>query len=351
MSLSLAAESRHKGLYETQFWTRASSSTGPTLQCLAPLLFPEPLPAISFINRGDVLRVRADGGPAPAQLNVHELQFLRKASGNPRLSLSSTRGKESFSLAELGGTVIPLFNGELLCLVQPGGSERSLSRPSSRAHSRPPGSRPPSGIIENGVVSEKPIGRQPSIRVKSGASSGLDRKASLARRNSLPTLSQRSSVVISEHPPDSVVRVVVQAGTMERLVEVLAHGLPGITVSIADDNGEMPLREGKQREIRMDKTEFSLVWWKVFRSFITPANFFEVQLTFIYSSSYTEQFTLVSRPFRNDLRRPEVTPSTSSKLLLFVKRSWKSLVTGCRMVEAHKTSWTTQHFTMLSSPS
>lgn len=276
MSLSLAAESRHQGLYETHFWTRSSSSSGPTLQQIAPLLFPEPLPSISLVNRGDVLRFRPDGSPAPAQLNVDAIQFLRNPRGRERASFNSSRGKESFPFADLGNTIIPLFNGELLCLVQPGGNESSLSRPSSRAHSRPPSSRPPSTIIENAPVTDKPVGRTPSIRVKPSTSSGLDRKMSLARRSSLPALSQRNSIVIPEHPPDSVVRVVIQAGTTERLVEVLAHGLPGVSVSIADDNGEMPLREGKQREIRMDRAEFSSVWWKVFRSFMTSASFFEV---------------------------------------------------------------------------
>ena len=105
----------------------------------------------------------------------------------------------------------------------------------------------------------------------------MDRKASLARRSSLPSISQRASVVLQEHPSERPVRVVVKAGTLERLVEVLAHGLPGISVSIADDNGEMPLREGVARDIRLDRSDFASIWWNVYRSFVTPLVFFEVR--------------------------------------------------------------------------
>jgi hypothetical protein len=68
----------------------------------------------------------------------------------------------------------------------------------------------------------------------------------------------------------------VQAGTLNNLVNILVHGLENISVSVADDNGEMTLREGKTRELALDKVEFARVWWNVFRSFLTPLVFFEV---------------------------------------------------------------------------
>jgi hypothetical protein len=105
----------------------------------------------------------------------------------------------------------------------------------------------------------------------------LDRKASLARRNSLPSIAARTSLVIPEHPTERSVRVVVQAGTLERLVDILAHGLPGISVSISDDNGEMPLKDGRTRDAKLDRGDFSSIWWNVFRSFVTPLVFFEVR--------------------------------------------------------------------------
>jgi hypothetical protein len=83
-------------------------------------------------------------------------------------------------------------------------------------------------------------------------------------------------MVIPEHPTERPVRVVVQAGTLERLVDILSHGLPGISVSISDDNGEVPLKDGRTRDVKLDRGDFSSIWWKVFRSFVTPLVFFEV---------------------------------------------------------------------------
>jgi len=47
-------------------------------------------------------------------------------------------------------------------------------------------------------------------------------------------------------------------------------------VSVADDNGEMTLKEGMTRELVVDRVEFAKIWWNVFRSFVTPRAFFEV---------------------------------------------------------------------------
>ena len=60
------------------------------------------------------------------------------------------------------------------------------------------------------------------------------------------------------------------------LVKILVQGLIGVSVSVADDNGEMSLREGISRELVLDRSEFARVWWNVFRSFTAPLAFFEV---------------------------------------------------------------------------
>jgi hypothetical protein len=84
--------------------------------------------------------------------------------------------------------------------------------------------------------------------------------------------------VTTEPSTDPPLRVLVRAGTLNNLVNILVHGLENISVSVADDNGEMTLREGKTRELALDKVEFARVWWNVFRSFLTPYVFFEVSL-------------------------------------------------------------------------
>lgn len=125
---------------------------------------------------------------------------------------------------------------------------------------------------------EKSFSRSPSVRVKPG-SKGLERKPSQLRRSSLPVLSQKPSFEPADITSERPIRVVVQAGTVDRLVSVLVEGLHGVSVSVADDNGEMPLNDRKTRELRVDMHEFSRIWWSSFRSFMTPHVFFEVSAT------------------------------------------------------------------------
>ncbi len=270
MTLSLTVEPRKMGLYEPHFWTRTSNTVQATNASLVPLLFPEHLPYVSFIDRTQLLRGRLESGK---QLNVEDVRTIRSGELNFGARRRSTGGPESGPGRDIGGTVIPIFDGELILVISQG-KEVAASRPSSFVRSRPP-----SSIVESslGGSGEKSISRAPSIRVRPGSSHGLDRKASLARRNSLPSIAARTDLVIPEHPTERPVWVAVQAGTLERLVDILAHGLPGISVSIADDNGEMPLKDGRTRDAKLDRGSFSTIWWNVFRSFVTPLVFFEVR--------------------------------------------------------------------------
>ena len=273
MTLSLTTEPRKMGLYEPHFWTRSSNAVQAYANAnLVPLLFPEHLPYVSFIDRTQLLRSRLESG-GQKQLKIEDVRIIRSGEINLGARRRSFGGPDSGPGRDIGGTVIPVFDGELILLVSPG-KEVAPSRPSSFVRSRPP-----SRIVESslGGCVEKPISRAPSIRVRPGSSHGLDRKASLARRNSLPSIAARTDLVIPEHPTERPVRVVVQAGTLERLVDILAHGLPGISVSISDDNGEMPLKDGRTRDAKLDRGDFSTIWWNVFRSFVTPLVFFEVR--------------------------------------------------------------------------
>jgi hypothetical protein len=81
---------------------------------------------------------------------------------------------------------------------------------------------------------------------------------------------------MSESSSEPPLRVLVHAGTVDRLVDILIYGLQGVSVSVADDNGEMSLREGKTRDLTVNHKDFARVWWTVFRTFVTPLAFFEV---------------------------------------------------------------------------
>ncbi|KAH7912708.1 hypothetical protein BJ138DRAFT_1147682 [Hygrophoropsis aurantiaca] len=278
MSLSFAAEPRRKGLFEPYFWTYGL--TTPHIHChpLVPLLFVEPLPAVTLIDRGQVWRGRLESGPT--RINIDELQVLQglETSLKPitrslKQGSAATKSREKlFSVGDvdLRGTAIPVYDGELLLVARSDLQSNSASRPASCAPSRPP-----SSIIEGASV-DKIMSRSPSIRVKPGSSQGLERKSSLARRNSLPHISPRPNATVTEASSEKPIRVLVQAGTLDRLVNVLIHGLQGVSVAVADDNGETSLRDGKTRDLVIDQSEFARIWWHIFRSFVTPIVFFEL---------------------------------------------------------------------------
>ena len=207
---------------------------------------------------------------------MEELQQIRSLDISIRSPVrggSEPSNKEKlFSVGDvdLRGTAIPVYDGELVVVARPDKDPISPSLPASRAPSRPP-----SSVIDVSA-NEKTMTRSPSIRVKPGSSQGLERKSSVARRNSLPSISQRPNPVVTEVSSERPIRVSVQAGTLDRLVNVLIHGLQGVSVAVADDNGETSLRDGNTRDLVVDHTEFTRVWWNVFRSFVTPIVFFEV---------------------------------------------------------------------------
>lgn len=274
MSLSLAAEPRRKGLFEPYFWTRPSLNSPYTP--LIPLLFPDPLPTLTLVDRSRLIRGRIDSDTSENQYFRSLEAQLQQESGRQLHSLDDANKDFTKKLIlGQGGTVISVYDGNLLLVSQSGGFE---SAPNSRPSSKIP-SRPESSVLDHGSTTDKPtLSRNTSIRVKPNSSHGLERKTSMARRSSLPAVTHlsRSNIVTTEPSTDPPLRVLVQAGTLNNLVNILVHGLEHVSVSVADDNGEMTLREGRTRELALDKVEFARVWWNVFRSFLTPYVFFEV---------------------------------------------------------------------------
>ena len=263
MSLSLAVEPRRKGLFEPFYWTRPAIQHN--FHPLTPLLFPEPLATTTYINRSLIQRGRLDS--TASTMSIQDLQYLRELHGG--LQQKPPQDSTKVNGFDLGGTVIIVYDGELMLLVQPADNNSP-----SRASSRPP-SRPPSSVIDSPPPERSNFSRNPSVRVKPGHK-GLERKPSQLRRSSLPALSKKPSFEPADPPSERPIRVVIQAGTLDRLVTVLVEGLHGVSVSVADDNGEMPLNDKKTRELRVDMEDFCKVWWTTFRSFVTPHVFFEV---------------------------------------------------------------------------
>lgn len=168
-----------------------------------------------------------------------------------------------------GETIFRLFGGEIIVKVA---KEPQDSRPNS--------------IFDNGPTLTRKPSKALGIRVTPQAASTLERKPSAARRQSLPLLtsSRLASTEPSVNPILNAVRVVIIAGTVERLVDVLVRGLDYVTAATADDNGEMTLRDRRSRSMRLDQTEFSKTWWNTYRSFVNPDIFVMVRPQFISGS-------------------------------------------------------------------
>ncbi|EJD07051.1 uncharacterized protein FOMMEDRAFT_118141 [Fomitiporia mediterranea MF3/22] len=314
MSLSFAAEAKKKGLFAPYYWSRQASH-GP--QVLIPLMVPELLPTVALIDRAQLVRTKKLSYESSTALGdsqvVHppELQGTVEPDGHIRSGGATRHNVRGGNAFDLGGMILPVFDGELLlCVVS---SSESNSRPVSRGEGGP---------AESAISSASPS-RQPSIRVKSAAA-GLDRKSSRARRASLPALSQKSSaaaVVVVEQNGEPPLHAVVQAGTLDALVQVLIHGLDGVSVSVADDNGEMALRDKKTRAVKVDRVEFARVWWNAFRSFVSPFVLFQLLRKEFLSSS----------PPRGSASRDEIAQAIHSRqAVIRVIAEWMHLGSGAQ---------------------
>jgi hypothetical protein len=280
MSLSFATEPRRRGIFEPYFWTPTPLVQHQTHPLLA-LMMPEPLPSIALIDRAEIIRGRTEssnnGGNSAQEVAAARELLLQP---NPRSKRSSSDPVWDTTLGvtgDMGGVEITVFEGELIVTVQSFSEPSSTSQPPSRSTSRPP-----SSITDVSAV-DKTFSRSPSIRMRRAGAKGLERKPStINRRNSLPSVPSNPEELMSpQSSSERPLRVRVKAGTLERLVDVLLHGLQGVSVAFSDDNGEMPLRDGKHRDLKVDHSDFSTVWWGSFRSFVTPLVLFEVCSKFL----------------------------------------------------------------------
>ncbi|RIA95407.1 hypothetical protein C1645_802989 [Glomus cerebriforme] len=79
--------------------------------------------------------------------------------------------------------------------------------------------------------------------------------------------SPRTSIYNSDH---DALMVVVKAGTLERLVDVLINGVASYSTSVVDDNGEPPLTIGKQGQLGINSEEYLATFFSTYRSFCSP---------------------------------------------------------------------------------
>ncbi|KAJ6463735.1 hypothetical protein C8R47DRAFT_80231 [Mycena vitilis] len=102
MSLSLAAEPRSKGLFEPHYLTRAANHA--PFASVIPLHFPEVFPTSTLVDRAGLLRGRVDSDTDP-RLQRLDPERLPNQPRRDLVGLNQT------------GTVIPIYNGEVLLAV------------------------------------------------------------------------------------------------------------------------------------------------------------------------------------------------------------------------------------------
>jgi hypothetical protein len=312
-ALSFAIEPRRNRHYAPHFFrNKPPQSSHP----LAPLLFPEFMPTITMLDRtcivrGKKLSSHSHGEVAgPVEMSQEHIKAVvtrTRAFQSEGQTVGKGKGREQdvrLLGEDLGETTLTVFEGELVLKLmkeeeKKGGERtqvplsrsttmlRNVSRPASVVEEEegmmPSGLGGMMSVSQSGVLMtpsklERKPSRTPSIRAT--PSSHLERKQSVirSRRSSLPSISQRTSMVVAEASEEPPLRALVSSGSLEKLVDVLVSGLEevGMQTSPADDNGETSLREGRTRGIRVDHAEYCKIFWGVFRSFVTPMVLFEV---------------------------------------------------------------------------
>lgn len=178
MAASLAAEQRRSGFYEQLFWSRSAGTLltqlihgysqvpGPKHSTqsspLQPLQFYEPFPTLTL----------------------------------SQMEHSSTNGPDKVALAHshiLEGTVVDVYEGELLLLVPP--NQSASSRPNSQTPSSYLRLSASSTLMESDVS----LSRTPSVRARATGSQIISRKLSRSqKRSSLPSLRTSSSNIADQ---------------------------------------------------------------------------------------------------------------------------------------------------------
>ncbi|CAG8452597.1 269_t:CDS:10 [Ambispora gerdemannii] len=120
-------------------------------------------------------------------------------------------------------------------------------------------------------------GSRPQSIVESSSSSFAE---NLSKRNSFIALAHHqlspssTSLGINNtvgNNDESSLIVVVKAGTLERLLDVLINGVASYSTSVVDDNGEPPLIIAKQGQLTISSVEYMATFFATYRSFCSAS--------------------------------------------------------------------------------
>ncbi|RHZ79469.1 hypothetical protein Glove_144g105 [Diversispora epigaea] len=91
-----------------------------------------------------------------------------------------------------------------------------------------------------------------------------------SKRNSLHGVSHSPRASLHVNGEHDALMVVVKAGTLERLIDVLVNGVTAYSASVVDDNGEPPLTIGRQSQLGINSAEYTATFFSTYRSFCSP---------------------------------------------------------------------------------
>jgi hypothetical protein len=249
-------------------------------KALIPLMFPEALPNLDLLNREDLVNTlypgmsqqrRPSGSLGGAEASAGFGRYVRSplaaAPLKGRSSPASLRRTKTYPASGSRNKSVPFGDiSEWAALTERGGAphdEGTVFRIGSDLVLK--------ATEDAQLLSSSCSAMLSNARFSQELSRSTGRPLSqVSKRSSLPA-SQRSSMV------DALVsvQVVVKAASLERLVDILVLGVSDLTVTLSDDNGEMPLQSARRSKLSMDVHAFRTSFLATYRSTCTPIVLFE----------------------------------------------------------------------------
>ncbi|KAE8216721.1 hypothetical protein CF327_g157 [Tilletia walkeri] len=256
---SLHAEPKTLGAHEP-YW-RQPRSARATSNALVPLLFPQPLPHLSLVDRASLLAGVTEPPRSSSGLLDPERTITARSPGSrPQLSGS------------------PLARSLTFPASQPTRNARTFAFnriPEWSSVSGNAGGNGDEHVLHIGpdlvlrTVGEVAPSTPSSPRASKRFSQDMSRQtrplSQVSKRSSLPA-SNRSSVV----DVAATLAVTLKAGSLEKITDIMVMGVDHITTSLPDDNGEVPLSSARKAHLSMDLHSFRLAFLGTFRTLCTP---------------------------------------------------------------------------------